>query len=630
MKNVLLALLLSVASVTFIFSFHHHDNITLMNEGMKQMHESFIDTQSRNVPIYNESPDKVFKTTVQSQGLCSLFPSPYFTATQIWHQNLDKIYNASHVPDMQKLVPSYPLPDGTMTDEGKFLHKLLNEIVTTKLLRRGIVHIPSSKQYSLDIVKHLVGKIEARIKDPVNAPVVQIVVIGGSVTSGAGCHPDLGQETKRCAWPRRLELLINQFANMDIVKVHNLAVGGTGSEGIGNKIVKYWLYPEEMKKDGPDVIINAYSTNDSLPPENSKNPITDTLNTIHDTIQNFLRIALTSKPCEVPPLVLNIDDYLGPQQEAIMGELSYNTAVTRLAKWYDTMFVSYADVVRDLNYADRGDRTFAHWRHVHFGQWAHQMIAWTIGFGTLELFSAYCADEYHDEMNKNLDIKHQKKKPKKKPNADELMPPPLTNNLYLRNITDVIQLQEPVIDRQSETCKSNSMDHKNPCPIAWVSSPGLFTADDIRKFMRKYSVSNTNWALESDHTNGGFQSKDGWIPTDPSNASFTLAFEPFEKDIKTITVTRLVSYGEKWENSKIRITLSANTDQTETNTANDDGMNIMAKDEISGVHNMPYSLTLPHTITLEKSIPKGTRIKMKIDLVGGSTYKIIGLSFCSH
>ncbi|GFH58383.1 hypothetical protein CTEN210_14859 [Chaetoceros tenuissimus] len=630
---VLLLGLTYIGIVTFLFHSHHHGNITLIDESLyfneatrKDIPASIIYQQN----VHPESPDNGFKTFVESQGLCSLFPSPYFTATQIWHQNLDKIYTASHVPDMQKLTPSYPMSDGTMTDEGKFLYKLLNEIVTAKLLRRGIVHIPSSKQYSLEIVKNLIHKIEARINDPVNAPVVQIVVIGGSVTSGAGCHPDLGQETKRCAWPRRLELLINQFANMDIVKVHNLAVGGTGSEGIGNKMVKYWLYPEELKKDGPDVIVNAYSTNDSLPPENSEDPIMDTFNTIHDTIQDFLRITLTSKPCEVPPLILNVDDYLGPQQDAIMGELSYNTAVTRLAKWYDTMFVSYADVVRDLNYADRGDRTFAHWRHVHFGRWAHQMIAWTIGFGTLDLFSNYCADEYHAKTMKNHDLKEQKKKLKKKPNADELMPPPLTNHLSLKNITNVIQLQEPVIERQSEACKLNSKDHKNPCPIAWVSSPGLFTADDIRTFMRKHAVSKTNWALESDHTNGGFQSKDGWIPTNPSNASFTLAFEPFEKDIKTVTVTRLVSYGTKWENSKVRVTLSANMEKKETSTVEENDMKVIAQVEISGSHNMPYSLTLPHTVTLENAIPRGSKIKMQVDLVGGRTYKILGLSFCSH
>ena len=58
----------------------------------------------------------------------------------------------------------------------------------------------------------------------------------------------------------------------------------------------------------------------------------------------------------IKPRVQNVADYLGLKQDTIMGELLNNTAVTRLAKWNDTNLL--ADKVRDLNYADRGDRTF--------------------------------------------------------------------------------------------------------------------------------------------------------------------------------------------------------------------------------------------------------------------------------
>ena len=53
------------------------------------------------------------------------------------------------------------------------------------------------------------------------------------------CHHEiLRPETKKkCARPRRLELLINQFANMDIVQVHNVAVDEISSEKIGNKMI---------------------------------------------------------------------------------------------------------------------------------------------------------------------------------------------------------------------------------------------------------------------------------------------------------------------------------------------------------------------------------------------------------
>ena len=45
-------------------------------------------------------------------------------------------------------------------------------------------------------------------------------------------------------------------------------------------------------------------------------------------------------------------------------------------------------------------------------------FTWTIGFGTLDLFSSYCASEYHAKIM-NRDLKEQKVKPKKKAHADE-------------------------------------------------------------------------------------------------------------------------------------------------------------------------------------------------------------------
>ena len=67
-------------------------------------------------------------------------------------------------------------------------------------------------------------------------------------------------QNKQCAWPTRFKLLINQFLGMDVVEVYNLGIGGTNSD-TATRMVDYWMYPDELKQEGPDVIINSYSTN---------------------------------------------------------------------------------------------------------------------------------------------------------------------------------------------------------------------------------------------------------------------------------------------------------------------------------------------------------------------------------
>jgi hypothetical protein len=92
------------------------------------------------------------------------------------------------------------------------------------------------------------------------------------------------------------------FGN-EVVKVTNLAFGGTGSN-VGTRMVKYWMFPEALKKsNGPDVIINSYSTNDGI--------VAKTFDDMRDKHQTFIRAALESKACDTPPLVISVDDYLG-------------------------------------------------------------------------------------------------------------------------------------------------------------------------------------------------------------------------------------------------------------------------------------------------------------------------------
>jgi uncharacterized protein YoxC len=136
----------------------------------------------------------------EDHGVCSYLPSPSFSASQIWSQYLPLIFSAS----------INPLKPALETDENKKITEnlLMNELTPARL-RRAIRHLPTLKHGS---VQNIFKIVERRFQDPQNNPPLRIAVFGGSVTIGRGC----GEVTKamqdlKCAWPKRFELLVNQF-----------------------------------------------------------------------------------------------------------------------------------------------------------------------------------------------------------------------------------------------------------------------------------------------------------------------------------------------------------------------------------------------------------------------------------
>lgn len=183
--------------------------------------------------------------------ICSYLPSSErISASRLWQRYIPEILEAAH---------NAQVPESETEEVFAQYRKLLEETITPARFRRAVRHTPT---FSHRILKHVFGIVEKRIQDPKNNPPLKIAVFGGSVTIGRDCEPKR-MVYRPCAWPQRFALLINQFFKREIVKVYNLGVGGTGSS-TGTYRVKYWMYDErELKKTGPDVIINSYSTNDS-------------------------------------------------------------------------------------------------------------------------------------------------------------------------------------------------------------------------------------------------------------------------------------------------------------------------------------------------------------------------------
>jgi predicted PP-loop superfamily ATPase len=101
-------------------------------------------------------------------------------------------------------------------------------------------------------------KIEQRLlsgdDDEATEP-VKILVMGGSVIMGVKCYTQPRNiKRKECAWPKRLEMLLNYGfdKNKKMFEVHNAATGGINSAA-GASILRSGVLQGQMAN--PDIII---------------------------------------------------------------------------------------------------------------------------------------------------------------------------------------------------------------------------------------------------------------------------------------------------------------------------------------------------------------------------------------
>eukprot|EP00985_Skeletonema_marinoi_P033458 scaffold41368_cov190-Skeletonema_marinoi.AAC.1 len=151
-----------------------------------------------------------------------------------------------------------------------WIDELFRDHYQSYQLRRSAIH-PPGLEVTLKVLE-IISKRVNYLQDSTlsAAPPLHILVSGGSVTSGIQCginHVGIAQpvglkEDNDCAWPARLEHLFNRvlFDGKKVVKVSNLAVGGSNSE-IGKALLEYHLFPDSFQQ--PDIVIWGHAVNDS-------------------------------------------------------------------------------------------------------------------------------------------------------------------------------------------------------------------------------------------------------------------------------------------------------------------------------------------------------------------------------
>jgi hypothetical protein len=287
----------------------------------------------------------------------------------------------------------------------------------------------------------------------------------------------------------------------------------------------------------PDIIINAYSTNDmhiltALEAQSGNQTLREK---VFEMTQDFVRTVLKRQPCQDHrPLLIHLDDYLGNEQREIMATTELSQGVRVLANYYGFSSLSYSNVVRDLVYGDTREGWFSPdgwWpnkattmeREIHPGMGMHITTSWLVAYNLLHIATIYCSMEvWNPGSDQRLNLKEfdyntsaiAKFAPLRgswhkavpgRPKVPPLgLPPLLKSQLGLEDVSEQWREMTKQEDKQLNTvdCESRDKDYSK-CIFSWVS--GLSQQQNNRTWIEGYVgariQSSDGWKLANDKAN---------------------------------------------------------------------------------------------------------------------------------
>lgn len=119
-------------------------------------------------------------------------------------------------------------------------------------------------------------------------------------------------------------------------------------------------------------------------------------------------------------------------------------------------------------------------------------------------------------------------------------------------------------------------------------------------------------------------------------AMFELKFENITQTVKTLNFMVMTSYGEKWDGSKVLVEAFVDGNKNK----GDDQVGSLsvpiteptATMEIAGQHEKETSETYNYKLVFEDGTEAqvDNTLRIRVKLVGGSTFKFMGMAFCDH
>jgi hypothetical protein len=457
---------------------------------------------------------------------------------------------------------------------------------------------------------------------PTTKEPLQVLVMGGSVTAGHGCMGNtIGVKDERtprgnspffpCAWPTRLESLLNTFFfdGEPVVKVTNLAVGGSSSD-VGSMILEYGLFPKNFTL--PHIVLSAFSANDG------KSSLGKDL--IFQYVQDFVRAASNLRCDSGLPMVVLVDDLHGVSRP--MEPMEHSAALHTISAWYQLMAISYPNVIRHAVYANLENSTASHplmasrvIGNTHLGLGFHLGMTWVVLFNLLNAVVKGCNDILSDELSSDT--------PKTALDVDELSPK------YIGQMSSDLTFPTLATEWRSNIASAASRCHNNNstgkvCASAWVVNrmTGVSRPKDVNtKLKPVLKSSNGGWRA------AGFpirQPRTGWY-ANVANATFDLEYKNITLDSNFLTVLYLKSYASGYKDSLLIVTMEV------THQGVGNGTSVSSVSEIKGYHESKTSVHFPHKMELPGGgAQAGDTVQATFQLVSGYAFKIAGIALCSR
>jgi hypothetical protein len=457
---------------------------------------------------------------------------------------------------------------------------------------------------------------------PTTKEPLQILVMGGSVTAGNGCIQNtIGVTDKKaprgnaafisCAWPTRLEFLLNQllFDGEPVVKVTNLAVPGSSSE-VGSMILEYGLFPKNFTL--PHIVLSAFSANDATSHMGK--------DLVFGYMQDFVQATLKLRCDDDLPMVVLVDDFYGVKMP--MAPMDHSAALHTISSWYHLMAISYPNVIRHALYANLENATVPHplmsstvIGNIHQGLGFHIGMSWVVLFNLLNAVVKGCNDILSDKSNQDVS--------RTSLDVNELSPKHISKLTPKLTFPQLAREWRSTTASATSRCQNSTNNAADVCASAWMVNrmTGVSRPQDVRKSLKSVLKSSDGW----DAT--GFpirQPRTGWY-ANQVNATFNLEFTNITVESKFLTVLYMKSYSSGYKDSLLRVTMEVihegSSNSTSTSSVSD----------IKGYHDSKTSVHFPHKMKLPgDGAQVGDMVRVTFRLMSGSAFKIAGIAMCAR